>query len=212
MEVTDNPRYPYKPPIPLTVAINPVIEPLDDETGRDQRGLPVGAAAGQRAAARQHPGAVPRPRRRRARRDQAWPHRRHVAARVRPPRRRAVHRPGRRSVDAHDLGGVRRSSIAPRSSSGSPCSSSESDRDDRSGANSALVDGAAVESRRHDRDRATAGSRHRSGWARRAPADADRLSGCHDPGPRERTQPRVPSCAAVADPARSAARSGRGAT
>ena len=31
MEVTDNPRYPYKPPIPLTVAINPVIEPLDDE-------------------------------------------------------------------------------------------------------------------------------------------------------------------------------------
>ena len=31
MEVTSNPRYPYKPPIPLTVAINPVIEPLDDE-------------------------------------------------------------------------------------------------------------------------------------------------------------------------------------
>lgn len=32
MEVTDNPRYPYKPPIPLTVAINPEIEPVDDET------------------------------------------------------------------------------------------------------------------------------------------------------------------------------------
>jgi peptide deformylase len=31
MEVTENPRYPYKPPIPLTIAINPVIEPLDDE-------------------------------------------------------------------------------------------------------------------------------------------------------------------------------------
>jgi peptide deformylase len=31
MEVTHNPRYPYKPPIPLTVAINPVVEPLDDE-------------------------------------------------------------------------------------------------------------------------------------------------------------------------------------
>ena len=31
MEVTDNPRYPYKPPIPLTVAINPVITPLNDE-------------------------------------------------------------------------------------------------------------------------------------------------------------------------------------
>jgi peptide deformylase len=31
MEVTHNPRYPYKPPIPLTVAINPAIEPIDDE-------------------------------------------------------------------------------------------------------------------------------------------------------------------------------------
>jgi peptide deformylase len=31
MEVNHNPRYPYKPTIPLTVAINPVIEPLDDE-------------------------------------------------------------------------------------------------------------------------------------------------------------------------------------
>ena len=30
-EVDDNPRYPYKPPIPLTVMVNPVIEPLDDE-------------------------------------------------------------------------------------------------------------------------------------------------------------------------------------
>jgi peptide deformylase len=27
----DNPRYPYKPPLPLTVFVNPVIEPLDDE-------------------------------------------------------------------------------------------------------------------------------------------------------------------------------------
>lgn len=31
MEVTSNPRYPYKPPLPLTIAINPTIEPLDDE-------------------------------------------------------------------------------------------------------------------------------------------------------------------------------------
>ncbi|RZV48441.1 MAG: peptide deformylase [Acidimicrobiales bacterium] len=31
MEVGENPRYPYKPKIPLTIAINPVIEPLDDE-------------------------------------------------------------------------------------------------------------------------------------------------------------------------------------
>ncbi|MBA2240186.1 MAG: peptide deformylase [Solirubrobacterales bacterium] len=31
-EVDDNPRYPYKPPFPLTVLVNPTIEPLDDET------------------------------------------------------------------------------------------------------------------------------------------------------------------------------------
>jgi peptide deformylase len=28
----DNPRYPYKPPVPLTVIVNPEIEPLDSET------------------------------------------------------------------------------------------------------------------------------------------------------------------------------------
>lgn len=27
----NNPRYPYKPPFPLTVLVNPVLEPLDDE-------------------------------------------------------------------------------------------------------------------------------------------------------------------------------------
>jgi len=31
IEVNDNPRYPYKPAIPLTVVVNPVIEPVDDE-------------------------------------------------------------------------------------------------------------------------------------------------------------------------------------
>jgi peptide deformylase len=31
IEVGDNPRYPYKPRIPLTVVVNPVIEPVDDE-------------------------------------------------------------------------------------------------------------------------------------------------------------------------------------
>jgi peptide deformylase len=31
VEVKDNLRYPYKPPIPLTVVVNPVIEPIDDE-------------------------------------------------------------------------------------------------------------------------------------------------------------------------------------
>lgn len=32
VEVKDNPRYPYKPNIPLTVVVNPVITPLTDET------------------------------------------------------------------------------------------------------------------------------------------------------------------------------------
>lgn len=31
IEVNRNPRYPYKPPIPLTVVVNPVVEPIDDE-------------------------------------------------------------------------------------------------------------------------------------------------------------------------------------
>lgn len=32
IEVNNNPRYPYKPPIPLTVLVNPVITPLSAET------------------------------------------------------------------------------------------------------------------------------------------------------------------------------------
>lgn len=31
LEVRDNPRYPYKPPIPLTVAVNPRLSPIGDE-------------------------------------------------------------------------------------------------------------------------------------------------------------------------------------
>ncbi len=31
IEVDHNPRYPYKPSIPLTIVVNPVIEPIDDE-------------------------------------------------------------------------------------------------------------------------------------------------------------------------------------
>jgi peptide deformylase len=39
VEVRDgNPRYPYKPPIPLTVMVNPVIEPLDDEVEQINEG------------------------------------------------------------------------------------------------------------------------------------------------------------------------------
>jgi peptide deformylase len=33
-----NPRYPYKPPIPLTVIVNPVIEPLDEEIAQINEG------------------------------------------------------------------------------------------------------------------------------------------------------------------------------
>ena len=33
-----NPRYPYKPPVPLTVVVNPVIEPLDDDVERINEG------------------------------------------------------------------------------------------------------------------------------------------------------------------------------
>jgi peptide deformylase len=33
-----NPRYPYKPPIPLTVIVNPVIEPLDEEVAMINEG------------------------------------------------------------------------------------------------------------------------------------------------------------------------------
>jgi peptide deformylase len=32
IEVDDNPRYPYKPPIPLTVIVNPVIAPVGTDT------------------------------------------------------------------------------------------------------------------------------------------------------------------------------------
>jgi peptide deformylase len=32
IEVDHNPRYPYKPPIPLTVLVNPVVEPIGDDT------------------------------------------------------------------------------------------------------------------------------------------------------------------------------------
>jgi peptide deformylase len=34
----DNPRYPYKPPVSLTVIVNPVIEPLDDEVEQINEG------------------------------------------------------------------------------------------------------------------------------------------------------------------------------
>jgi peptide deformylase len=33
-----NPRYPYKPPVPLTVIVNPTIEPVDDEVEQINEG------------------------------------------------------------------------------------------------------------------------------------------------------------------------------
>jgi peptide deformylase len=38
IEVRDNPRYPYKPNIPLTVLVNPVLEPLGDDTFDNEEG------------------------------------------------------------------------------------------------------------------------------------------------------------------------------
>lgn len=38
IEVRNNPRYPYKPPIPLTVLVNPVITPVGDETFDNNEG------------------------------------------------------------------------------------------------------------------------------------------------------------------------------
>ncbi|MGZ4277868.1 MAG: peptide deformylase [Solirubrobacteraceae bacterium] len=38
VEVDHNPRYPYKPPIPLTVIVNPVLEPIGPETAEINEG------------------------------------------------------------------------------------------------------------------------------------------------------------------------------
>lgn len=38
VEVANNPRYPYKPPIPLTILVNPVLTPVDDELFRNFEG------------------------------------------------------------------------------------------------------------------------------------------------------------------------------
>ncbi|MFT5276224.1 MAG: peptide deformylase, partial [Saprospiraceae bacterium] len=38
IEIGDNPRYPYKPTVPLTIAINPTIEFLTQETFESNEG------------------------------------------------------------------------------------------------------------------------------------------------------------------------------
>lgn len=48
IEVSDNPRYPYKPAIPLTVLINPVLTPMGEERFDNYEGcLSVPAIRGQ---------------------------------------------------------------------------------------------------------------------------------------------------------------------
>ena len=69
IEVDDNPRYPYKPPIPLTVIVNPVTRAARRRNRRDQRGLPVGARpARHRGAPPRGPSQLSRPRRKGAQR------------------------------------------------------------------------------------------------------------------------------------------------
>lgn len=38
LEVADNPRYPRKPPVPLTVLVNPIITPLSESVEEDWEG------------------------------------------------------------------------------------------------------------------------------------------------------------------------------
>ncbi|MCB9594637.1 MAG: peptide deformylase [Sandaracinaceae bacterium] len=38
LEVKDNPRYPYKPNIPLTILVNPVLTPIGDDTFENYEG------------------------------------------------------------------------------------------------------------------------------------------------------------------------------
>ena len=58
-----NPRYPYKPPVPLTVIDQSHDRAARRRDGRDQRGLPLGARpARQPRAPPRHPGPLPRSR------------------------------------------------------------------------------------------------------------------------------------------------------
>ena len=211
-----NPRYPYKPPIPLTVIVNPVIEPLDDETVDDQRGLPVGA----------------RPARRRVER--------HVNVRVRYLDRDGdEHDEVKRGLTAgtfqHEvdhLDGmlfVDRGATRGRSRPGS--SSSGIGRDEfvahaarersvgarrlvtrATGASSPGSAASAAEAGVADRGRRRADRRGRASASRGAAAGAERLAGPHAARPRQRALARLPARAARAHPGRAGATSGPGAS
>ena len=109
IEVNDNPRYPYKPPIPLTVAINPELEVLGDETVVINEGCLSVPLRGDVVRSVNLGVRYLRSGRQRALRHRAGPDGRNLAARVRPPRRRPDHRP-RRPVHAVHLGAVRAAS------------------------------------------------------------------------------------------------------
>ena len=210
MEVDDNPRYPYKPPIPLTVAINPLIEPLDDEMVEINEGclsVPLRGNVARHVNVRvrylDRDGVD-------ARRDQARPDRGHLAARVRPPRRRAVRRPGRRPVDASRPGRVRALPSRRRSSSGSPPSSSGSGRDRRSGASGRVVDG-VVAAARVDRVADGRITSVEPASDRRA-RYATRLAGLTMPGFANAHSHAFHRALRSPHPGRGEARSGRGAT
>ena len=132
IEVGDNPRYPVQAAHPADRRRQPDHRADRRRAGRDQRGLPLGAEPARVGdAQRQRARPIPRSRRRRARRDPPRPDCRHVPARVRSPRWRAVPRPSRRPDARSRRGSSSSGSTAPRSSSGSRSSSPEWDRDSR---------------------------------------------------------------------------------
>jgi peptide deformylase len=97
IEVGDNPRYPYKPKVPLTILVNPVLTPLSEERFDNYEGcLSVPDLRGV-VSRQSHRQGSPRD------------HGRHLPARGRPPRRQAVRRPRHRPDDLLHLEGIRAS-------------------------------------------------------------------------------------------------------
>ena len=100
-----NPRYPYKPAVPLTVVVNPELEPVGDEQVEIVEGclsVPDLRGAVPRCEVGARP--LPRPRRRAARGGPPRAHGGHVPARGRPPRRGPLPRPRAGPDDVLDLG------------------------------------------------------------------------------------------------------------
>ena len=208
-----NPRYPYKPPIPLTVVVNPVIEPSTTRWSRSTRAAcrcPTCAATV--TALRQRPRALPRPRRRRARRGQARADGRHVPARVRPPRRRAVPRPRAATRRRSRPGSSSSASTATTFVERDHASSwSGSARDAATGASWPGSAATRAEPGVLHRGRRATGSR-RSTPRRAPPGDADAARRPHAARARQRPLARVPPRAARAHARGRRARSGPGAS